>query len=365
MLYYLLYPLREYFFGFNVFRYITFRAAAAAVTAMILSIALGPWVIRKMHELELGQRVRRDWFPLYSQHKSKEGTPTMGGMLIILAVLASCLLWADILNHFVLLVMCALVWLGTLGFMDDYLKVRRKDAHGMRAKVKFAGQVILGLSIGAYLLAHPATARYAGEVSVPFYKHPLVANLGLFYIVFAVLVIVGSSNAVNLTDGLDGLAIGCVIIAALVYSVLSYVSGHSVFAHYLGIRYVPRSGELAVCCASIVGAGLGFLWYNAHPADIFMGDTGSLALGGAVGLVAILIKKEIALLLVGGVFVMEALSVILQVASFKLTGRRIFLMTPLHHHFEMKGWSETKVTVRFWIIALIFALVGLGALKLQ
>lgn len=365
MLYYLLYPMREYFFGFNVFRYITFRAAAAAVTAMILSIALGPWVIRKMHELELGQRVRRDWFPLYSQHKSKEGTPTMGGVLIILAVLVSSLLWADVLNRFVLLVLFALVWLGAIGFIDDYLKVRRKDVHGMRAKVKFAGQVILGLFIGAYLLAHPATAPYAGEVSIPFYKHPLAADLGLFYIIFAVLVIVGSSNAVNLTDGLDGLAIGCVVIAALVYAVLSYVSGHAVFARYLGVRYIPHSGELAVCCASIAGAGLGFLWYNAHPADIFMGDTGSLALGGAVGLVAILIKKEIALLLVGGIFVMEALSVIMQVASFKLTGRRIFLMAPLHHHFEMKGWSETKVTVRFWILALIFALVGLGALKLQ
>jgi len=365
MLYYLLYPLREYFFGFNVFKYITFRAAAAAVTAMILSIALGPWVIRKMHELEVGQRVRRDWFPLYSQHKSKEGTPTMGGVLIILTVLASSLLWADVCNRFVLLALFALVWLGVLGFVDDYLKVKRKDVHGLGAKVKFAGQIILGLFIGALLLAHPATERYAGEVSVPFYKHPLVANLGLFYIVFAILVIVGSSNAVNLTDGLDGLAIGCVVIAALAYSVLSYVSGHAVFAHYLGIRYIPRSGELAVFCAGIAGAGLGFLWYNAHPADIFMGDTGALALGGVVGLVAILIKKEIALLLVGGVFVLEALSVILQVASFKLTGRRIFLMAPLHHHFEMKGWSETKVTVRFWIIALIFALIGLGALKLQ
>ncbi len=365
MLYYLLYPLREYFFGFNVFRYITFRATAAAATAMILSIAIGPWVIRKMHELEVGQRVRRDWFPLYSQHKRKEGTPTMGGVLIIIAVLVSCILWADICNRFVLLVLFTLVWLGALGFIDDYIKVKHKDVRGMRAKVKFAGQVVLGLFIGAILLAHPETSRYAGEVSIPFYKHPIVADLGLFYIIFAVLVIVGSSNAVNLTDGLDGLAIGCVVSAALVYSILSYVSGHAQFAHYLGIRYIPHSGELAVCCASIVGAGLGFLWYNAYPADIFMGDTGSLALGGVVGLVAILIKKELALLLVGGVFVMEALSVILQVASFKLTGRRIFLMSPLHHHFEMKGWSETKVTVRFWILALIFALIGLGALKLQ
>lgn len=365
MLYYIFYPLHDYYFGFNVFKYITFRATAAAVTAMLLSIWLGPWVIRKMHELEIGHPVRRDWFPLYAQHKSKEGTPTMGGVLIVLAVLLSSLLWANLMNRFVLLLMGSLVWLGAIGFVDDYLKVRRKSASGMTARVKFLGQVALGLFVGAFLLSDPATAGYAGEVSVPFYKQPLVANLGMFYILFALLVLVGSSNAVNLTDGLDGLAIGCVVIAALVYAILSYVSGHIAFARYLQIRYIPGSGELAVCCASIVGAGLGFLWYNAHPADIFMGDTGSLALGGAVGLVAILIKKELVLLLVGGVFVMEAASVILQVASFKLTGKRIFLMSPLHHHFQLKGWSETKVTVRFWILALIFALVALGSLKLQ
>ena len=365
MLYYIFYPLRDYFFGFNVFRYITFRAAGAAVTAMVVSILLGPWVIRKMHELEIGQRVRRDWFPLYSKHKSKEGTPTMGGLLILIAILFSSVLWADILNRYVLFLLFSLVWLGCLGFIDDYLKVKKENARGMRARVKFYGQVVLALLVSVYLLLDPRTAGYADELSIPFYKHPIVAHLGLFYIFFAIIVFVGASNAVNLTDGLDGLAIGCVVIATMSYLVMSYVSGHAGFAAYLQVRYIPGSGELAVCCASMVGAGLGFLWYNAHPADIFMGDTGSLALGGAVGLVAILIKKELALLLVGGVFVMEALSVILQVASFKLTGRRIFLMAPLHHHFEMKGWSETKVTVRFWIIALIFALIGLGALKLQ
>jgi len=365
MLYYIFYPLKEYFFGFNVFRYITFRAAGAAVTALILSIWLGPWVIRKMRELEIGNPVRRDWFPLYDQHKGKEGTPTMGGVLIILTVLFSSILWANIFNPFVQLVLLSLVWLGTIGFIDDYMKVTKKSSRGMTARVKFAGQVVLALSIGAYLLTHAATAPYAGELSIPFYKHPIITNLGVFYILFLFFVIVGSSNAVNLTDGLDGLAIGCVIIAAFAYAVMSYVSGHVTFARYLQIRYIPNSGELAVCCASIVGAGLGFLWYNAYPAEIFMGDTGSLALGGAVGLVAVLIKKELALLLVGGVFVMEAASVILQVASFKLTGKRIFLISPLHHHFQMKGWSETKVTVRFWILAIIFALIALGSLKLQ
>ncbi|MEI6633173.1 MAG: phospho-N-acetylmuramoyl-pentapeptide-transferase [Chlamydiota bacterium] len=365
MLYYILYPLRGYFFGFNVVRYITFRAAAAAVTSMLISIAIGPWVIRKMHELEIGQPVRRDWFPLFAQHKDKEGTPTMGGALIILSVLVSCALWADILNRFILLALFTLIWLGGVGFMDDYLKVTKKSVRGLGAGRKFAGQIVLGVFIGFYLLYHPATSPYAAEISVPFYKNPIVADLGIYYIVFALLVLVGSSNAVNLTDGLDGLAIGCVVSAALVYAVMSYVTGHAQFASYLQIRHIPGSGELTVFCASVVGAGLGFLWYNAHPADIFMGDTGSLALGGVVGLVAILIKRELALLLVGGVFVMEAASVILQVASFKLTGKRIFRMSPLHHHFEMKGWSETKVVVRFWILALIFGLIGLGALKLQ
>jgi phospho-N-acetylmuramoyl-pentapeptide-transferase len=365
MLYYLLYPLREYAFGFNVVRYITFRSAAAAVTSMFVSVALGPWVIRKMHELEIGQPVRRDWFPLFAQHKVKEGTPTMGGALILIAVLFSCALWADLLNRFVLLSLFTLLWLGALGFADDYLKVAKRSPRGLGARIKFAGQIVLGAFIGFYLLHHPSTARYATEISVPFYKNPVVADLGIFYIAFALLVLVGSSNAVNLTDGLDGLAVGCVISAALVYAVMSYVAGHAQFSAYLQIRHVPGSGELAVFCASVVGAGLGFLWYNAHPADIFMGDTGSLALGGAVGIVAILIKRELALLLVGGVFVMEAASVILQVASFKLTGRRIFRMSPLHHHFEMKGWSENKVVVRFWILAFIFGLIGLGALKLQ
>jgi len=318
-----------------------------------------------LRRLEVGGRERRDWFPLAGRHEGKEGTPTMGGVLIILAVMLSMLLWADVLNRYVILVMVTLLWLGGIGFIDDYLKVSKRDPRGMRAKVKLAGQAALGLLVGTYLLAHPATRDYAGEVVVPFYKHPLAANLGAFYLLFALIVLVGCSNAVNLTDGLDGLAIGCVVVAALAYAVMSYVSGHAAFARYLQIRFIPGSGELAVCCAGIVGAGLGFLWYNAHPAEIFMGDTGSLALGGAVGLIAILIKKELALLLVGGVFVIEALSVILQVASFKLTGKRLFLMSPLHHHFEMKGWSETKVTVRFWIIALIFALIGLGALKLQ
>ena len=362
MLYYLLYPLREYFFAFNVFRYITFRAVFAAVTALLMSLILGPPVIRKLAGLGVGQEVREDG---PKTHLKKAGTPTMGGVLILSSVIVSTVLWADIFNRFVVIALVSTGALGLLGFCDDFKKVARKSSLGLRGKTKLVVQTLLAIGIAVYLMWCPETRSFITELSVPFLKYPIVANLGLMYIAVAIVVIVGSSNAVNLTDGLDGLAIGCVIIAALSYSVMSYVVGNVKFATYLQLRYVAGSGELAIFCAAIVGAGLGFLWYNSPPAEVFMGDTGSLALGGAVGIVALLIKKELVLLLVGGIFVIEALSVLLQVVSFKVTGRRVFLCAPLHHHFELRGWSETKVTIRFWILAIIFALFSLSTLKLQ
>lgn len=362
MLYYLFYPLREYFFAFNVFRYITFRAVFAAVTALIISLILGPAVIKKLAELGVGQEVRDDG---PRTHLRKAGTPTMGGVLILSSVIISTLLWADIVNRNVVIVLAVTVILGLLGFLDDWAKIRNRSSRGLKGRTKLIVQSALAVVLAAYLMTCPATRGFIKELVVPFVKQPVVANLGLLYVVLAFLVIVGSSNAVNLTDGLDGLAIGCVIIAALSYSVMSYVVGNYKFASYLQVRYVAGTGELAVFCAAVVGAGLGFLWFNSPPAQIFMGDTGSLALGGAVGTVALLVKKELVLLLVGGLFVVEALSVLLQVTSFKLRGKRIFLCAPLHHHFELLGWSETKVTIRFWILAIIFALFSLATLKLQ
>jgi phospho-N-acetylmuramoyl-pentapeptide-transferase len=270
----------------------------------------------------------------------------------------------DILNINVVIILGATIWLGALGFADDLRKVRRNGAAGMSAKTKFFWQILLGLVIGVLMVTLPQKASYSTKLSVPFWKEPLF-NLGVGYVLFVIFIVVGSSNAVNLTDGLDGLAIGCSIIAALAYGVISYVSGHKSFAEYLNIQHVPGSGELTVFCSAMLGGGLAFLWYNAYPAEMFMGDTGSLALGGAVGVMAILVKKELLLLIVGGIFVMEAVSVILQVFSFKTRGKRIFRMTPIHHHFELKGWPETKVTTRFWIIAVIFALLSLATLKLQ
>ena len=362
MLYYIFYPLREYVFAFNVFRYITFRAVFAAVTALVISLLLGPPVIRMLAGLGVGQEVRDDG---PKTHMKKAGTPTMGGVLILTSVVFSTLLWADVLNRYVLVALTATIVLGLLGFWDDLRKVKGRSPRGVRGRTKLMVQTALAVGIAAYLMICPSTRGFITELTVPFLKHPVVANIGIFYVLLAFLVIVGSSNAVNLTDGLDGLAIGCVIIAALSYSVMSYVVGNYKFASYLQLRYIAGTGELAVFCAAIAGAGLGFLWYNSPPAQVFMGDTGSLALGGAVGTVALLIKKELVLLLVGGLFVVEALSVLLQVVSFKLRGKRIFLCAPLHHHFELRGWSETKVTIRFWILAIIFALLSLSTLKLQ
>jgi phospho-N-acetylmuramoyl-pentapeptide-transferase len=296
-------------------------------------------------------------------HKTKEGTPTMGGILIVLTILMSTFLWTDLLNKQVLIMFFATIFFGVIGFIDDYVKLTKKK-RGLSIRVKFLAQVLLTAGIFIFMLFSPETKEVANKLSLPFYKTPIVVG-GVLYLIFILFVICGSSNAVNLTDGLDGLAIGCVLITAATYGVLCYIVGHIKFAEYLGTSYIPGSGELTVYCASILGAGLGFLWFNSHPASVFMGDVGSITLGGVIGVIAVLIKKELLLLIVGGVFVMEAVSVILQVGSFKLRGKRIFAMAPIHHHFEMRGWPESKVTIRFWIIAVICALIGLGSLKLQ
>lgn len=362
MFYHLLYPLRDIFFGFNVFKYITFRAAGGAITAFLLSVMLGPFIIRRLKQLKVGQIVRREEAQgIYEFHKNKEGTPTMGGLFIVLAVILSTILWADLTNKYVLLAIFSMAWLCMVGFVDDYIKLSRNRSKGSTMVSKFTGQLILGLLIGLYIYFDPQIGE---NLDVPFLKNAIV-NLGVLYIFFTTLVIVGSSNAMNLTDGLDGLAIGCTIMVALTYTGLSYVTGNFKISDYLNIIYIPGAGELAIFCATILGASLGFLWFNSHPATVFMGDTGSLALGGAIGVVSTFIKKELLLFLVGGIFVAEALSVILQVASYKLFKKRIFLMAPLHHHFQMKGWSETKVVVRFWIIGAILALLSLSTLKLR
>lgn len=362
MLYHLFYPLHRVFSAFNIFRYITFRASMAALTAFLISLIFGPWIIRKLSKLKISQTIRKEEsVQLYSLHQAKAGTPTMGGILILFALLSATLLWADLANKYIILVAIGTVWLGLVGFLDDYLKLKKKNAKGLPAIVKLNGQILLGLFIGAILFLNP---QLNTRLDVPFFKD-VILDLGIFYILFVILVITSTSNAVNLTDGLDGLAIGIVIMVAFAYSVLSYISGNIKFANYLLVPYLPGSGELTVFCAGIIGAGLGFLWFNCYPASIFMGDVGSLALGGALGLVAIFIKKELLLVIVGGIFVIEALSVILQVGSFRLRKKRIFKIAPLHHHFQFMGWSESKVIVRFWILAGLLALLTLVTLKIR
>lgn len=362
MLYLLLYPLHTVISVFNIFRYITFRAIMAALTAFVVSLILGPVVINLIRKLQIGEKViKEDSKRLDELHNKKRGTPTMGGLLILSAVTLSVLLWADITNRNIIIAMFVMLWLGATGFLDDYLKQIKKKSKGLTAATKFSSQVILGLILAAVLFLTPETNTV---VDVPFLKNASW-DLGVFYILFVILVIAGSSNAVNLTDGLDGLAIGCVIMAAIAFSVLTYVSGNLKFSQYLFIPYIKGAGELTVFCASILGASLGFLWFNAHPASIFMGDVGSLSLGGALGVVAILIKKELLLVIVGGIFVIEALSVIIQVASFRFTGKRVFKCAPLHHHFEFSGWHENKVIVRFWIVASMLALLTIVTLKIR
>jgi phospho-N-acetylmuramoyl-pentapeptide-transferase len=361
MLYWLLYPLRDVIPAFNVFRYITFRVVAAMVLALILSWLLGPWFIRQLRRLSVGQNIR-DVGP--QAHQVKAGTPTMGGLLILFAALVPTLLLGDLRNVYVWLVVIVTTAFGAIGFADDYLKIRNRRNLGLTARAKFLLQVLVGLAFGIALLVLPAESGFNPTVTLPFIKR-LVLHLGYFYIPFVAFVLVGSSNAVNLTDGLDGLAIGATSVAAATYAIFTYVAGNRLIANYLQLSYVPGVGEVAVFCGAMVGAGIGFLWFNSHPAEVFMGDVGSLSLGAAIGSVAVIAKQEILLVLVGGLFVMEALSVIIQVASFKLRGKRVFRMSPLHHHFELSGWAEPKVIVRFWILSILFALLSLSTLKLR
>ncbi len=358
MLYIWLYPLHTEFQIFNVFRYLSFRIIYAAVTAFLVAFVLAPALIRKLQAMRLGQRVRDDG---PSRHLTKTGTPTMGGLLILFAVLLSTLLWANIANRYVWLVMFATLTFGLIGFADDYLKFRKGQSRGLYAWQKLLGQSLLALGVAIFLLTQ---MHYSTQLSVPFFKD-FTPDLGVLYVLFAVLVIVGSSNAVNLTDGLDGLAVGPVMIASIAYTIVAYVAGNRIISEYLLIPYIDGAGEVAVFTAAIFGASLGFLWFNTYPASVFMGDVGSLPLGAALGTVAVISKHELLLLLVGGVFVIEAISVIFQVLSFKSRGKRIFLMAPIHHHFEMKGWEEPKVVVRLWIIAILLALLSLSTLKLR
>jgi phospho-N-acetylmuramoyl-pentapeptide-transferase len=359
MIYHLLYPLHTVISAFNVFRYITFRTIYASLTAFLICFLLGPWLIRRLKALQVGQYIQDDG---PKSHYAKEGTPTMGGLLIICAVVCSTLLWANLTNVYVWIMLLIILGYGAIGFVDDYLKVIKKQNKGLTATQKFLFQALLAIVVGTLLYMN---TDFDTRVTIPFFKK-LSPDLGWGYIVFAALVIVGTSNAVNLTDGLDGLAIGPVTIAAVTYMIFAYVAGHIKIAEYLQINYVAGSGELTVLCGALAGAGLGFLWFNTYPAEIFMGDVGSLSLGGALGTVAVVTKQEILLVLVGGLFVIEALSVIFQVGFFKMTnGGRIFRMAPLHHHFELKGLPEPKIIVRFWIIAIALALISMSTLKLR
>jgi len=359
----LLYQLHDQISVLRVFRYVTFRTAAASVTALVLSLLLGPWMIRRLRAFHVGQVVRQDG---PSTHKPKAGTPTMGGLLILAAVIAPTLLWADLTNPFIWIAVGTTAGFGVIGFLDDYLKITRRSHHGLFARYKLLGQFAVSLVVGVALimLATHNPPLYSTRLIFPFFKQ-WIPDLGWFYVPFAMFWLVLSSNAVNLTDGLDGLATGTFAVSAAAYTGLAYVTGHAVFAEHLNLVHFAPSAELTVFCGALVGASLGFLWWNCHPADVFMGDVGALALGGALSIVAILIKQELLLPVVGGVFMLEAGSVIIQVASFKLTGRRVFKMAPLHHHFELMGWPESKVVVRFIILAILFALLSLTTLKLR
>ena len=361
MLYHLLFPLAPQFGVLNVTRYITFRTAVASISALVISLVLGPWLIRRLRDFQIGQVIRQEG---PQSHRAKAGTPTMGGLLILTASLVPTLLWADLTNVFIWIAVLSTAAFGAIGFLDDYLKITRRSSGGLAARYKIGLQLLVAGLVGLTLLYLASQNQYTTRLIFPFFKQ-LIPDLGWGYVPFAMLLLTGASNAVNLTDGLDGLAISTFAVAAACFTALAYVTGHAVFAEYLLLVRIPATAELTVFCGALVGAALGFLWYNCYPAEIFMGDVGSLALGGALGTVAILIKQELLLGIVGGVFVMEAVSVILQVGSFKLTGKRIFRMAPLHHHFELLGWSEPKVITRFLIMAILFALLSLTTLKLR
>ncbi len=376
MFYYLYFWLHNQIHVFNLFRYITFRTAAASLTALFLSLLLGPWLIGKLREFQVGQYIREEG---PQSHQSKAGTPTMGGVLIVLCIIVPTLLWADLGNPFVWLVTGVTLAFAAIGFWDDFQKLRHHNNLGLRARKKFFLQILVSFVFAVILVLMTAKGLYSTALTFPFFKnlrpeltiavlreHAWTYPLAFLpFFAFVIFLLVGSSNAVNLTDGLDGLAIGCVIITASALTVLTYVAGHAVLAEYLDLEHLPRVAELTIFCGAMVGSSLGFLWYNAYPAEIFMGDVGSLALGGAIATVAVVIKQELLLPFIGGVFVVEALSVILQVGSYRMRGKRIFKMAPIHHHFELTGWKESKIIARFWIVALIFALFALTTLKLR
>ncbi len=362
MFYHLLYPLTEHVSALNLFRYITFRTAGATATAIIICLLLGPAFIRLLKRYQVSERIREEG---PKSHQKKEGTPTMGGLIVLAGIVIPTLLWADLTNYYIQAVLFVTVWLGAIGFMDDYLKAIRRQPRGLVARKKMIGQVILGLLFGLGLMYIAPEGQYDGTTGIPFLKN-YVLVLGYFYVPFAVLVITGASNAVNLTDGLDGLAIGLCGLCFVAFGGIAYLTGRLDYSSYLQIDYLPGAGELAIYCGAAVGAALGFLWFNSHPAEVFMGDTGSLALGGALGSIAILLKKELLLVIVGGVFVITALSVIIQVLSYRYRGgKRVFKMAPLHHHFELIGWPESKVVVRYWIIGALCALLTLATLKVR
>lgn len=361
MLYKLLYPLAKQFPAFNVFRYITFRTAMAAVSALLLALLLGPPVIQMLKRRQIRQSIREAG---PKSHLAKAGTPTMGGLLLLLAVLVATLLWMDLGNRFVWIALATLLSLGLVGFADDFVKFTKRRNLGLTGKGKLIPQFLVALAVAWAIQQWAGQGNISTVVTFPFLKRVFL-DLGVLYVPFVATVLVGSSNAVNLTDGLDGLAIGAVGIAAGTYAILAYVTGNAIAAHYLQLPFVPQSGELAVFCGALVGASLGFLWFNCHPAEVFMGDVGSLPLGGAIAAVAVMTKHETLLAIVGGLFVLEALSVIVQVVSFQTTGRRVFRMAPLHHHFELAGWAESRVIIRFWILSILFAVLGLSTLKLR
>jgi phospho-N-acetylmuramoyl-pentapeptide-transferase len=361
MFYHLLYPLHAIFPGFNVFRYLTFRTAYAILTGLLISLILGPWLIRQLRRHQIGETIREDG---PKSHQQKAGTPTMGGLLILWSLTLPTVFWADLTNRYIWLLLSATFAFGAIGFLDDWLKLARRRRQGMYIGEKLLAQTTAALGVALFLYLYPEDPTVATQVTFPFFKE-VMPDLGLWYVPFVVFIIVGTCNAVNLTDGLDGLATGPLIIATFAFTVIAYVAGHAQFAQYLLIPYIKSGGEVAVFGGALIGASLGFLWFNAYPAEVFMGNIGSLALGGALGTMAVLVKHELLLPLVGGIFFIEALSVLLQILSFRLTGKRIFRMAPLHHHFEEKGWRESKVIVRFWIIAIVLALLSLSTLKLR